>query len=253
MQKHGKFERPDIHAKIFLWEGAALYIGLLSDTTPHKHHAAQVCYGLDGEFEIVVDEKTTRTQYMAIQANCLHQLIGGKTRLAFALIDNESDLAGRIPTGMNLPDTQNDIANIPAPQNVSEARAYLGKLLAPMDLPAEISRETDPRIRRVLQRLEKPIEGQIGAKDLADLVNLFESRFLHLFSKHTGLPMRRYILWRRIISSIEVISGGGADLTSAAHMGGFSDSAHFSRTFRETFGLSPSQLFNSSRNIQVYT
>jgi len=198
-----------------------------------------------------------RARYMAIPANCMHQLIGGKTRLAFALIDNELDFAGRIPGGVNFSDIKNDIVNIPTPENVPEARAYLEKMLmpmsVPMSVPVDISRKIDPRIQRVLERLEKPQEGQIKAKDLARLLNLSESRFLHLFSEQTGLPMRRYILWRRIIKSIEGVTRGGANLTSAAHMGGFSDSAHFSRVFRQTFGLAPSQLFNSSRNIQVMT
>jgi AraC-like DNA-binding protein len=36
-----------------------------------------------------------------------------------------------------------------------------------------------------------------------------------------------------------------ADLTWAAHASGFSDSAHFSRTFHRTFGLRPSDVFKS--------
>jgi AraC-like DNA-binding protein len=34
----------------------------------------------------------------------------------------------------------------------------------------------------------------------------------------------------------------GKNLTAAAHAAGFADSGHFSRTFLETFGLSPSKV-----------
>jgi AraC family transcriptional regulator len=34
----------------------------------------------------------------------------------------------------------------------------------------------------------------------------------------------------------------GSSLTQAAHSAGFADSAHFSRTFRRTFGLAAAEL-----------
>ena len=37
----------------------------------------------------------------------------------------------------------------------------------------------------------------------------------------------------------------GASLTEAAHLAGFADSAHLSRTFRAMFGVAPSLLFKS--------
>jgi AraC family transcriptional regulator len=41
-------------------------------------------------------------------------------------------------------------------------------------------------------------------------------------------------------------------LTTAAHEAGFADSAHLSRTFRDTFGLAPSRIFKRSQFIQVF-
>jgi AraC-like DNA-binding protein len=38
------------------------------------------------------------------------------------------------------------------------------------------------------------------------------------------------------------IYAAGASLTEAAHEAGFADSAHFSRTFRRTFGLPAASL-----------
>ena len=39
----------------------------------------------------------------------------------------------------------------------------------------------------------------------------------------------------------------GANLTEAAHLAGFADSAHLSRTFRAMFGVAPSLLFKPSQ------
>jgi AraC-like DNA-binding protein len=41
------------------------------------------------------------------------------------------------------------------------------------------------------------------------------------------------------------LARAGADLTTAAHQGGFSSSAHFSAVYREMFGLTPSALLAS--------
>ncbi|MCO7552415.1 MULTISPECIES: helix-turn-helix domain-containing protein [Pseudomonadaceae] len=43
----------------------------------------------------------------------------------------------------------------------------------------------------------------------------------------------------RAVAALQLITAGQS-LTGAAHAAGFSDSAHFSRTFRSLFGLDPS-------------
>jgi len=60
----------------------------------------------------------------------------------------------------------------------------------------------------------------------------------HLFKARMGVPVRRYVLWARLRGGLEQALAG-ASLTSAALEAGFSDSAHFSRTFREMFGIAP--------------
>ncbi len=55
------------------------------------------------------------------------------------------------------------------------------------------------------------------------------------------MSFRGYVLWLRIYDTLSAL-GSGASLTDAALAAGFSDAAHFSRTFRRVFGLAPSQL-----------
>ena len=56
------------------------------------------------------------------------------------------------------------------------------------------------------------------------------SRLRHMFVEQTGLAWKTYLLWLRLIRALEVYSSGSS-LTKAVHTAGFSDSAHFSRTF----------------------
>ena len=70
----------------------------------------------------------------------------------------------------------------------------------------------------------------------AKSVDLSPGRLRHLFVEQTGLPFRTYLLWLRLTKAVAVFAGRGS-LTEAAHQAGFSDSEHFSRTFRRMFGL----------------
>jgi AraC-like DNA-binding protein len=56
--------------------------------------------------------------------------------------------------------------------------------------------------------------------------------------EQTGVGFRPYLLWLRIECALAAYVGGSS-LTDSAHIGGFSDSAHFSRTFRKMFGIAP--------------
>jgi len=68
------------------------------------------------------------------------------------------------------------------------------------------------------------------------------SRFSHQFSAEMGIAYRAFLKWRKLLSAIGAIAQG-QDFTTAAHAGGFADSAHFSRTFKAMFGMAPSRLF----------
>ena len=73
----------------------------------------------------------------------------------------------------------------------------------------------------------------------AQQFGLSPNRFSHLFSAEMGIAYRAFIKWRKLLATLDSVARG-ADLTQAAHEGGFADSAHFSRTFKDTFGLTPS-------------
>jgi AraC-like DNA-binding protein len=55
------------------------------------------------------------------------------------------------------------------------------------------------------------------------------------------MPLRTYVLWRRLLH-VWTLLMAGETLSTAAHAAGFADSAHLSRTARTMFGLPPSVL-----------
>jgi AraC-like DNA-binding protein len=64
-----------------------------------------------------------------------------------------------------------------------------------------------------------------------------------LFVKDVGLPIRTYRLWHRLLVGMRSYPQIGA--TAAAHLAGFADLAHFSRTCRRMLGYSPTALRDS--------
>jgi AraC-like DNA-binding protein len=107
----------------------------------------------------------------------------------------------------------------------------------------------DPRMFDLLKYLNESNEVKIPIKILAERINLSESRFIHVFTKQIGIPVRRYFLWRKLINAVRQIING-MDFTQAAHDAGFSDSAHLSRTFKKMFGITMMNLFKNYNNSQ---
>ena len=104
-------------------------------------------------------------------------------------------------------------------------------------------RQQDPRVVQVLLRLQASLanpnvycEDSWRAVEVAKSVHLSESRFLHLFKAATGITWRGYLLWQRLLVSISALVQEKS-ATDAAQLGGFADSAHLSRTFKDRFGL----------------
>lgn len=115
--------------------------------------------------------------------------------------------------------------------------------------------ESDPRMDHLLDFLKSTEGKRCTAAEAANVIGLSESRMLHRFTEYTGIPFRRYLLWLRLRDAIDCITVG-MNFTDAAHEAGFSDSAHLSRTFSDTFGMTLLTVFKSSqvsRFIQVIT
>jgi AraC-like DNA-binding protein len=94
-------------------------------------------------------------------------------------------------------------------------------------------------VARVLEALRHEPSLELSA--LAHIAALSASRLRHAFREQVGVNVSRYRWWLRLRLSALSLRAGHS-LTTAAHEAGFSDAAHFSRTFRRTFGFAPSKL-----------
>lgn len=95
----------------------------------------------------------------------------------------------------------------------------------------------DDRIKSAISYLEANFERIISLKEIAKKCFLSESRFLHLFKQNTGITYRKVQQWHKVSKSFSMLRN--QSLTKTAHQFGFTDSAHYSKVFKETFGFNP--------------
>lgn len=106
----------------------------------------------------------------------------------------------------------------------------------------------DRRIRRSVAALR--VAPSRTTASLAHTVGLSESRLRHLALEQLGVPLVRVRWWLQMRLVARALTRGFT-LTNAAHEAGFSDAAHFTRTFRRMFGFAPSTLLAAGVAVTV--
>jgi AraC-like DNA-binding protein len=240
--------------RIAIWEGGCLWIGrtlVPFDGDLHAHHALQLTFLLDGEFRISGDAGVSQGPVTLVDADVRHKL-EAHGRAAFLFIEPESR-AGRALRTRHA--TSSGIVTLPG-QEFGDERAAIDRLwneaASPNEMRAEGRRMTerltgaetpriDARVERIIAAIDEQPPGPVSFAAASAGVFLSPSRLRHLFAEQVGLPFKTYVLWRRVMKAVDAL-GEGAAITEAAHGAGFADGAHFSRTFRRTFGLSANAL-----------
>jgi AraC-like DNA-binding protein len=100
-----------------------------------------------------------------------------------------------------------------------------------------------PKVRRTVSVLREELATRrtVTLKHLAGIAGLSPSRFMHVFTRSVGVPLRPYVLWLRLqLACSELMNG--ATVTQAAHCAGFADAAHLTRTVRRMLGTTPGGL-----------
>lgn len=235
--------------RIFLAVGRALYLGPAGDTTPHAHHALQLGVGLDGP--VRVRGGSGRWQELdgaLVPPDVPHQLDGQDKIVLLLYLEPESEdgrlwlsTASREIQALDrktVADVRACVRSIEADLDVETAYT---QILASVGIPGSRPPRSDPRIVTAIRTLRNAPDSRHTLGALAREVGLSPSRFRHLFRAQIGMSTQSYVVWLRIFEACSALANG-ATLTDAALRAGFSDAPHFSRTFRRTFGLAPSQV-----------
>ncbi|WP_105614798.1 AraC family transcriptional regulator [Vallitalea okinawensis] len=249
-------------SKLIMTNGAALFIGSIFDTTPHQHHAIQVAFGINRSFELHIENELIRSRAIMINSDIEHRLIGNEDQQVLLLVEPESRYGEMIKDVISSKDNILDYDSIFPEVFYRELKQYVSlvtihikdvldlifKYINHASVPVS---EMDERIMSIIEYIEKNRHSDLTIKELANYASLSESRLQHLFKEQIGITIKRYLLWKKMMDGIKIIASNN-DFTFSAHEAGFSDSSHISRTCKEMFGLTLSDLFKSSSSVQVF-
>jgi AraC-like DNA-binding protein len=251
---------------VYLWGGQFMYVGRFEDITEHSHHALQILFDRKGLLRMRSDGIDVECRGAIIGADCRHQLLSSSDSQVHIWIDKES-AAAKLISRQHL---QNEDVKILDDEVLArlgacigtdhclgtceQARGVYDMIVSELGGRSGPSGESlDPRIVATITLLrEHYLSRKLSIAAIARHACLSESRLIHLFSEQVGIPLRRYVLWMRLLTAFRTAAKGERSLTEAAHYAGFSDSAHLSRTSRAMFGITPSGCANS-QFIQVHS
>ena len=242
---------------LYLSTGLVLLLGRYISTAPHRHFSASVTVSLENPIRYrTIGGRWVETRGLVAQPNAGFELDTGHELVMNLQIDPEkADAAAleSLPFGkcevVPFPDHEIDelvsslraMAQAPrvnghAMRNATVYALCKGRPMRP--------RGFDPRIARVLTLLKQTFPDAPTSGELAAQVGLSEGRLIHLFGEQLGVPLRRYVLALRLRHVLFGLAMGH-NLTDSAHEAGFCDSAHFTRVYREMYGLPPSKILRS--------
>lgn len=237
--------------KLCLWQGRALFIGLLPPLDFHEQAAILYCVGLEGDFSLTRKGlRQARCRSARIAPKTSHALdVEGKSA-AFLFLDPEwDDDAHSEPITTTLDGESKLIAEFLAvarAENDQEVQIALRNLtLSGATLACE------ERILKITRMIIDAPDGSIPLEELAAAAGVSTSRLAHLFKEQVGVPIRSFKIWYRLKKAVRLLKEGQS-LTGAALRAGFYDSSHFANTFRETFGINPSAVFATGRKLHWF-
>lgn len=183
--------------------------GELGRTAPHAHYAHQLMFSRGSPITVSLDGQVTTAHRLFIPSRQTHAIL----------------------------ETQGEVSVLYAEPAVFDIAPLLHQDLS-LEAMRRLPRRSldDPRLERALAALDQHLAGKVSAQALAQAAHLSLSQLERLFAHQLGLPVRRLVLWRRLRIALHLALAGGT-LTEAAHGAGFADSAHFSRTMKQLFGV----------------
>lgn len=110
-----------------------------------------------------------------------------------------------------------------------------------------------PIIKRITDFTLVNIAEEIDLEDLARIGNISTFYLCRLFKKEIGISPMKWLWTQRTMTAASfLLSENNLSLTNIAFSCGFTSSAHFSRLFKTTYGISPSTYRKTNSNFHNY-
>ena len=209
-------------------------------TEVHQHPILEIIISTNAFFEITIASKKYKTKGIIIPPNCPHQLISSSNTELYILMI-ESPMA--IQFSYQYLALKKGVYELE--ENMHTSIQQLETILlttAFNSLP-----DIDNRVYTCQRIIKESSAGQtLSISKLSQQVYLSTSRLSHLFKEQTGITIQQYQRWIKLRTTIEILLEGKWKLIEACYQAGFFDMAHFSKAFKQLFGINASTVYNSS-------
>jgi len=226
-----------------------VFLGSFNNNLPHKHFAIQLSIPVAADIKVSAAGKVySCSESILIQFNIEHSLNCDGIHLL--LLFNPTSATGHFFKQMTSRPVscfyspvvsalqKNALLFLHGNQTEKDFRERLKHQLHQFERDCSVYWHMgDERIGKALDYLFHHADRVVPLEEIAGHCFLSTSRFLHLFKEQTGVTYRRAQLWTRISQSVPELHH--QSVTQTAHQYGFTDSAHYNRAFKETFGLLP--------------
>ena len=230
------------------FESAALIVwGPGSASKRHSHVCAQLTVALKGALRVRERARGPwrSCQAVVVKSGADHEIDGRGALVLMGFVDAESTLAAAVTA--RLRSTMEKVSRAEAarwrlalgdPRTLDAARVR--RWLATTVMRDTPRARVHPKVEHVMQLLQdQPLDTRTTSLvQLSKIAGLSPSRFAHVFTESMGSPVRPFMRWLRLRRAArELLSG--RSVTHAAHVAGFADAAHLTRTFRRMLGDTP--------------
>lgn len=120
------------------------------------------------------------------------------------------------------------------------AVAFFEQVQSSLDPATVVEREANRKLARAAEYISDNCTAALRLEDICSASGLSASYLIRAFRKHYGMTPHTYLLNRRIQLARGLLKGGGA-IADVALETGFSDQAHFQRTFKQFLAATPGQ------------
>ena len=131
-------------------------------------------------------------------------------------------------------------------RNLIENRNHLRQLfsnqMTALDVPvAEVS-STDPFMEKLFRIVEARIDDpELSINDIAAEIGVSRAQFFRKVKALSDVSPNRLIINIRMKMAVDMLKSDSYSISEVAYKVGFNDPAYFSKSFKSTFGLSPSE------------
>lgn len=248
-------------AHIYFYAGHALFLGTMARPKFHSHHAIEIVIGNKKPVNLLTMHAYYEDYFLLVRSDIPHTVADAEKEMILIILDPDTELARKLALKF-LSDT--DVAPLNIRRDVSIIDQYFSdpckenaveifnSVVDSLGISGNANIEKDERIAMAVDYIRNMEVKKCSAKKIAEHVGLSEGRFIHLFKEQLGIPVRKYLLWLRIIDAMNQMIDGKSP-TYAAHETEFADYAHLSRSFSSMFGYSITTFFNYIKFVKIET